>query len=156
MCSLAAIQPLEPRVFLTGDSILFIRGGTGTGGFIDGGSLAQRDEELSDINNHSTAKGNHGWGQLADMLRGDGFDLQQKIEKPNRRIDLTKIDLSQYKIIVFGSNNADYTPHGDKSIVRALENFVFAGGSALFVSDGNFGSSYGDAPSSDRDFLLRL
>src|SRR5207245_1383337 len=33
---------------------------------------------------------------------------------------------------------------------------VFAGGSALFISDANFGSSYGDAPSSDQDFLARF
>ena len=35
-------------------------------------------------------------------------------------------------------------------------NYVFAGGSALFISDANFGSSYGDAPTSDQDFLTRF
>jgi hypothetical protein len=150
------MHQLEPRIAFAGDKILFIRGGSGTGGFIDGGTLAQRDEELADINNLSTAKGNHGWGELANLLRSDGFDPVEMIEKPNKPIDLTKLDLAQYKTIIFGSNNADYTPHGDKTLVRALESYVFAGGSALFVSDGNFGSYYGDAPSSDKDFLVRF
>jgi Big-like domain-containing protein len=150
------IQPLESRVLFAADAILFIRGGTGTGGFIDGGTLAQRDEELADIHNLSTANGNHGWGELANLLRGDGFDPQQIIERPNKPIDLTNLDLSKYKTIVFGSNNADYTPGGDKTIVKALANYVFAGGSALFISDGNFGSTYSDAPNSDKDFLVRF
>jgi len=150
------MQPLEPRIALAADKILFIRGGSGTGGFLDGGTLAQRDEELADINNVSVAKENHGWGELANLLRNDGFSPQQMIERPNHRIDLTKLDLTQYKTIVFGSNNADYTPHGDKTIVKALARYVFAGGSALFVSDANFGSYYGDAPSSDQDFLSRF
>src|SRR5439155_21286171 len=147
MSSYPSIQPLEARRFFAGDPILFIRGGSGTGGFLDGGTLAQRDEELADITNFSTAAKNHGWGELANLLRNDGFDPQQMIEKPSKPIDLTKLDLSQYKTIVFGSNNADYTPGGDKSIVKALVNYVFAGGSALFISDANFGTSYGDAPS---------
>src|SRR5437868_10923297 len=94
--ALPQMQPLEHRVFLSADKVLFIRGGTGTGGFIDGGTLAQRDEELSDINNNSTAKGNHGWGELANLLRNDSFSLTQMIEKSNKPIDLSKLDLSQY------------------------------------------------------------
>jgi hypothetical protein len=151
-----SVESLESRRLLAADSILFIRGGSGTGGFIDGGTLSQRDEELSDINDLSTTSGNHGWGELASMLRADNFDPTEMIEKPNKPIDLTKINLSQYKTIVFGSNNADYTPAGDKTLVRALVSYVFAGGSALFISDGNFGSFYGDAPSSDKDFLVRF
>jgi hypothetical protein len=154
--SIVAMQNLEPRLLFAAQKILFIRGGSGTGGFLDGGTLAQRDEELADINNLSTAKGNHGWGELANLLRSDGFTLEQRIEKNGRRIDLTKLDLSQYSTIVFGSNNADYTPFGNKTIVKALVSYVFAGGSTLFVSDANFGTSYGDAPSSDQDFLSRF
>ena len=36
--------------------VLFIRGGSGTGGFLEGGA----DEQLSDIHDTSTAPGNHG------------------------------------------------------------------------------------------------
>ena len=56
---------------------------------------------------------------------------------------LTKLNLSQYSTIVFGSNNADYTPGGSSAIVNALTSYVFAGGAALFISDANFGKSYG-------------
>jgi len=38
--------------------ILFIRGGSGTGGFVEGGA----DEHLSDIHDLSTAEYNHGYG----------------------------------------------------------------------------------------------
>ena len=154
--SVITIHALESRIFLAADQILFIRGGTGTGGFLDGGTLAQRDEELSDIHNLSTANDNHGWGELANLLRADNFSPQEMIETKNKPIDLSKIDLSQYKTIVFGSNNADYTPAGSKVIVNALVSYVFAGGSALFISDANFGLSYEDAPNSDKDFLERF
>jgi hypothetical protein len=150
------MQPLESRVLLSADKILFIRGGTGTGGFIDGGTLAQRDEELADINNLSTANGNHGWGELANLLRGDDFTPTEMIEKKNKPIDLANIDLSQYSVVVFGSNNANYRPNKDNTQVNALVNYVFGGGSALFVSDGNFGLTYDDAPSSDQAFLNRF
>jgi len=150
-------EPLERRLLLaaSGQRILFIRGGSGTGGFLDGGTLAQRDEELADINNNSTAVGNHGWGQLASLLRGDGFVLEQMIEGPssnNTPINLAGIDLSKYSLIVFGSNNATYTA----ASTNALETFVHNGGGALFISDANFGSNWGDAPSSDQQFLDRF
>jgi hypothetical protein len=147
---LPSIEPLETRVLFAAGKILFIRGGSGTGGFLDGGTLAQRDEELADITNFSTAKGNHGWGELANLLRGDGFAPMQAMEKHSNPIDLSKLDLSQYKTIVFGSNNADY---GAPRIVSALVKYIDNGGSALFISDANFGSSYGDAPSSDQSLL---
>src|SRR6185295_12918280 len=73
-----------------------------------------------------------------------------------KAVDLSALNLSQYRAIVFGSNNADYTPGGDKRIRDALVNYVFAGGAALFISDGNFGKTYDDAPSSDQDFLNRF
>src|SRR2546421_3833220 len=134
------VEALERRLLLaaSGEKILFIRGGSGTGGFLDGGTLAQRDEELADINNTSTAIGNHGWGELANLLRSDGFVLDQMIEGPasnNTPIDLASLNLSQYKAIVFGSNNADYTPDGSTANVDALENYVKNVGGALFISD---------------------
>ncbi len=147
------IQPLEPRRLFAGDPILFIRGGSGTGGFIDGGTLAQRDEELADINDFSTAAGNHGWGELANMLRADGFAPQEMIEKPNKPIDLTGIDLTQYKTIIFGSNNADYTPFGDKSMVKALVNYVFAGGSACSSATATSDPTTATRPARIRIFL---
>jgi hypothetical protein len=149
------IESLEPRTFLSATRILFIRGGSGTGGFIDGGTLAQRDEELADVNNTSTNSGNHGWGELANLLRGEGFSIEQRVEGPksnNTPVDLAALDLSQYAVIVFGSNNADYSTPS----VNALESYVRSGGGALFISDGNFGSFYGDAPSSDQEFLNRF
>src|SRR5437588_8673883 len=126
------IEALERRLFLAalGERILFIRGGSGTGGFLDGGTLAQRDEELADINNNSTAVGNHGWGQLAALLRSDGFVLNQMIEgsaSNNTPVDLAALDLTKYSAVVFGSNNATYS----KPDIDALENYVRNGGGAL-------------------------
>src|SRR5262249_15370321 len=149
-----AAEALERRLLLaaSGERILFIRGGSGTGGFLDGGTLAQRDEELADITNTPTAIGNHGWGELANLLRGDGFVLDQMIEGPASNktpIDLTAINLSQYKVIVFGSNNATYST----ASINALEGFIRSGGGALFISDANFGSNWGDAASSEKKFL---
>src|SRR5437016_1915036 len=143
-------EALESRRMLSTGKILFIRGSSGSGGFYDGGTLAQRDEELADINNFSTATPNHGWGELANLLRGQGFTLEQMIEGANAApINFASLNLSQYRLIVFGSNNADY----DQTQVSAIKNYVFAGGSALFISDANFGSAWGDAPGSDQDFL---
>lgn len=147
---LPSIEPLETRVLFAAEKILFIRGGSNTGGFLDGGTRAQRDEELADINNFSTSTGNHGWGELANLLKGDGFSPVQTIEKHVNPFDLSKVDLTQYKTIVFGSNNADYSA---PRIVGAFVKYIDRGGSALFISDANFGSSYGDAPSSDQSLL---
>lgn len=130
--------------------ILFVRGGPGTGGFLEGGS----DEQLSDITNTSTAPGNHGWGQLADTLRTLDFDLAQMIEGPaenNTPIDFANLDLSPYAIIVLGSNNANYPPEA----VDAVDQFVRGGGSLLVISDANWGQNWGDAPTSDQAFLDR-
>src|SRR5947207_3862465 len=98
---LPSIEPLETRVFFAAEKILFIRGGSNTGGFLDGGTRAQRDDELADINNFSTVKGNHGWGELANLLKGDGFAPVQTIEKHVNPVDLSKLDVSQYKTTVF-------------------------------------------------------
>lgn len=133
------------------ETILFIRGGSGTGGFLEGGS----DEQLSDITNDETFGGNHGWGQLADLLEAEGFTLEQMIEGPaedNTPIDFAALDLSAYAVIVLGSNNAEYTV----ASVDAIEAFVEAGGGLLVISDANWGRFWGDAPSSDQPFLDRF
>src|SRR5207253_11198975 len=86
---------------------------------------------------------------------GDGFVLTQIIEGPasnNTAIDLTAINLAQYRVVVFGSNNATY----NSASINALQTFVRNGGAALFISDANFGSNWGDAPSSDQQFLDRF
>lgn len=130
---------------------LFIRGGPGTGGFLEGGS----DEQLSDITNTSTEAGNHGFAELAATLREQGFELEQHIEGPasdNTPIDLASMDLSQYSVIVLGSNNAEYP----QAAVDAIEAYVRAGGGLLVISDANWGRNWGDAPSSDQPFLDRF
>ncbi len=130
--------------------ILFIRGGSGTGGFLEGGS----DEQLADINNDLTTGGNHGWGQLADALEAEGYTLEQVIEGPGTAgqgsaVALSSLALSQYEVLVFGSNNAVYS----QADVDAFGQYIQNGGAALFISDANFGSDWADAPNSDQQFL---
>lgn len=128
--------------------VLFIRGGAFTGGVLGGGST----EELSDIHNASTAVGNHGYAELAALLAAEGFVVEQVTEGPapaGLPVNLLAIDLSHYDVIVFGSNNASYPP----AAVDWLVPYVCSGGSALFISDANWGSSWSDAPSSDQPFL---
>lgn len=156
------VDPLEPRRLLAGD-ILFIRGANRSGGFIEATNDAQRTEQLADINNASTASGNHGWKQLADLLRANGYTVTQVAEPleagapssgqtTGRHIDFEKLNLSQYEAIVFASNNAVY----DKAAIDAVENYIRQGGGALFISDGNFGSNWKDSPDSDSQFLARF
>jgi hypothetical protein len=131
--------------------ILFIRGGPGTGGFLEGGA----DEQLSDITDDSTASGNHGWGTLADVLRLEGFEPEQLIEGPatnNTPVNLAGLDLTQYRVIVLGSNNAEY----DTNHVNAVERFVRNGGGLLVISGANWGRNWRDAPDSDQPFLDRF
>lgn len=128
--------------------ILFIRGGPGTGGFLEGGS----DEQLADINNYQTFGGNHGWGQFKDVLIAEGYTTEQRIESPNQPINLVLSDLMNYTCVIFGSNNGGYTAaHAD-----VVFNYISNGGSALFISDANFGSNWGDAPTSDQPFLNKF
>jgi len=132
-------------------NILFIRGGSGTGGFLEGGA----DEQLSDINDKSTSNGNHGWYTLAETLRSQGYTLEQMIEGPasnNTPIPLSTMNLSKYQLIVFGSNNAEYS----ESDADAVEAYIKNGGAALFISDANWGRNWGDAPASDQTFLDRF
>lgn len=128
--------------------LLFIRGGNGTGGFLEGGT----NDQLADITDFTTSNNNRGWGEFATVLENEGYQLTQLIETPNVPIDLTSLNLNQYDGVVFGSNNATYST----ASVDALENYVRSGGSALFISDANFGSNWGDAPSSDQGFLDRF
>lgn len=158
------IEGLEDRKLLAGEKILFIRGADRSGAGITGGvNDAQRTEQLSDINNNDESVGNHGWGQLRSLLQSVGYVVSQQTESlengapgsgqtQGKAIDLTAINLSQYALVVFGSNNAqDYS----KASIDALDAYVRAGGSALFVSDGNWGSSWTDAASSDQLFMSR-
>jgi hypothetical protein len=154
------IEALESRLLFASGTILFIRGATRSGGFLEGVDAATRDEQLADINNHSTSSGNAGWGTLAQTLQSAGYAVQQMTEAKEpgapssgfiqgRAIRLENLDLSQFSAIVFGSNNARYTA----ASVRALQNYVNAGGAALFISDANFGANWRDAADSDQQLL---
>lgn len=156
------MQPLESRRLLDG-SILFIRGAERSGGFLEATNDAQRTEQLADIRNDSTSAGNHGWKQLADLLEDQGYELTQFIEPleagapsagqtTGAPIRFDRMDLSKFDAIVFASNNAKYT----KAQINAIQSYVEAGGAALFISDGNFGSDWRDAPNSDQQFLNRF
>jgi hypothetical protein len=142
--------------------VLFVRGADRSGGFLEAGNDAGRTEQLGDINNRSTGRGNHGWYQLAQRLRSSGFEVSQvseTVESGNTSgqsqgvaVPLERMDLSQYKVIVFGSNNASY----DKPAVDAVETYLRNGGGAIFISDANFGGNWADASNSDQPFLDRL
>jgi hypothetical protein len=129
--------------------VLFIRGGSGSGGL--GGGVGA-DGHLSDIHDTSTAPGNHGFAELAALLVAEGFVVEQVVEGPGPEgvpVHLQGIDLSRYDVLVFGSNNASYLAGAVAWVVP----YVCSGGSALFISDANWGSDWGDAPSSDQAFL---
>lgn len=131
--------------------ILFVRGGEGTGGFLEGGA----DEQLSDIHDFSESGGNHGWGTLTQTLAGAGFACEQLVEGPaanNTPVDFAALDLSAFDVIVLGSNNADYP----SAHIDAVEDFVRTGGGLLVISDANWGRDWGDAPTSDQSFLDRF
>ena len=150
-----ADSEVPPADSLQSDSlrILFIRGGPGTGGFLEGGS----DGQLSSITDFSTRPGNHGWGELATILRDIGFALEERRETPVRDgvptpVPLDTIDLSRYAVIVLASNNATYR----STQIDRLETFIRDGGGVLFISDANFGQDWPDAPTSDQAFLDRF
>jgi hypothetical protein len=120
-------------------------------GFIEGWT----DDQAADITDSSERAGNRGWGTLAAVLRGEGFAPEQVKEGPkedNTPVPIARMALREYAIIVFGSNNAEYTGEDADSLMA----YVNGGGGALFISDGNFGSDWGDAPGSDQIFLDRL
>ncbi len=141
VCTLAGLAPAQDR-------ILFIQGGFGTGGFLEGGA----NEQLSDIFSMSVGNGNHAYGELGLLLLAEGFTLQQLNEGPvmhNTPVDLAALDLSTYRVIVFGSNNAPYS----EAAADLIADWICQGGSALFISDANWGSDWSDAPNSDQTFL---
>ncbi|MEM1082375.1 MAG: hypothetical protein AAGH65_12440 [Pseudomonadota bacterium] len=140
--------------------ILFVRGADRSGGFLEANNDQQRTEQLSDIFNSATNNGNHGWGQLRQSLENVGFIVEQITEQaendagPSNGLPIAfeSLNLTSYSILVMASNNARYPV----ASVDAVELFIRSGGSALFISDANFGSDWSDAPSSDQDFLDRF
>ncbi|MCB9870767.1 MAG: hypothetical protein H6837_12995 [Planctomycetes bacterium] len=140
---LAAQSQVDPL----GRSVLFIRGADGSGG-LGSGTPQQRTAHLSDIQDTSTQPGNHGFGELAALLRSDGFTVSQWIESQGV---LTAALLLAHRIVVFGSNNRVYSA----AEVSAFHTYMDAGGSALFMSDANWGPDWDAAPKSDNQFLLR-
>lgn len=133
-----------------GRRILFVRGGSGSGGFLEGGG----DGHLSDIGDTSTASGNHGFGELRALLEADGFVVEQVVEgdSPEQPVPLAALDLSQVSVLVLGSNNANYSGADAAAVLQ----FVESGGGLLVASDANWGSNWGDAPTSDQPFLTPL
>ena len=163
VAGLAATVAAGPAGAGPAGRVLFVRGAERSGGFLEANDDAGRTEQLADITNRSTANGNHGWFELAEALRGAGYELEQIEEsvEPGAAatgptdgvaVDLAAVDLGQYDVVVFGSNNARY----DAAAVDVFEAYVRAGGGALFISDANFGGNWGDAPTSDQAFLDRL
>lgn len=163
----ARCELLEPRKMFADVSaaptILFVRGATRSGGFLEATEPAARDLELADVNNGSTSMNNTGWSTLAMTLRGEGFNVEQMIEAKGtagpfdgffqgKPIRFDTLDLTQYAAIVFGSNNAAYPRY----VVDAVENYVRGGGGAMFIADANFGSDWADSASSDQPFLGRF
>ena len=178
LCAALLLTIIPPPVFAgtapgpgldSGDSpaVLFVRGADRSGGFLEAGNDTARTEQLADITNHSTSGGNHGWFELAELLRANGFVVSQIAEPLETGAPATgpttgaplafaAMDLSVYDAIVLGSNNADYaTPFGQQQ-VDAIEAYVRSGGGVLFISDANFGGSWADAPTSDQAFLDRF
>lgn len=130
----------------TGPRVLFVRGASGTGGFLEGGS----DGQLSDVRDASTAAGNHGWATLAARLEENGFVVRQVVEGPGGEpADLSAEMLRDVDVLVLGSNNAGY----DGGHVAAVVSWVRDGGGLLVISDANWGTTWSDAPSSDQPFL---
>lgn len=150
----------DAAVGTTAPSILFIRGGDRTGGFLEANNDTSRTEHLGDINNFQTFGGNHGWGELRNTLENAGFAVSQITEGSETAsgpadgiaIDFAAMDLSQYDALVFGSNNAVYNTES----IDAVEDYMRGGGSALFISDANFGGDWADSSNSDQQFLDRF
>ncbi len=156
------IENLEARKLFAGD-LLFVRGADRSGGFIEATTDFQRTEQLADVTNSSTSGGNHGWKQLADLLKNQGYTVTQVKESVRSNdpstgqtvgapIQFEAMNLSQYEAIVMASNNAVYS----QASIDAIENYIRNGGGVLFISDGNFGSNWRDSPDSDTQFLSRF
>ncbi|MEM1221389.1 MAG: DUF5060 domain-containing protein [Verrucomicrobiota bacterium] len=143
------------------NTILFVIGGEGTAGGPEcGGALgtnvACKSEHRGSIFNTSTSGGNHGWAQMADLLRAEGFTLVEIEEgawDAPAPVDFANLDLSLYSAIVLGSNNnLDYTA----AQIDAIEQYVRGGGSIMFISDANFGPTNLTAMQSDQLFMDRF
>ena len=142
-----ACASLFAQVDPLGRSILFVRGADGTGG-LGTGTFEQRTKHLSDVTDLSQAPGNTGYGELHALLLLDGFRVSQRIESAQ---PLTTQELLPHRIVVMGSNNKVYTA----AELAAFHAYVDAGGAALFMSDANWGPTFGAAPASDNQFLER-
>src|SRR6185437_4021590 len=154
------VETLEGRMlFSAAPEVLFIRGAVRSGGFLEGTDAATRTAQLADINDTSTAADNSGWGTFAQTLRDDGYEVSEMVEAKGaggtqtfvngKPVPFAQLDLSQYAAIVFGSNNARY----DVPDRKAVQQYINAGGGALFITDANFGSNWRDADDSDQMFL---
>ena len=129
-------------------SVLFIRGADRSGGFLEADNNTERSEQLAGIFNNSTSNGNHGWGELREALEDNGFDVDQILEPlesnaPSGQttgagINFRNVNLNRYDVLVFGSNNAVYS----RDAVDEIEDYIRAGGGAIFISDANFGSDW--------------
>lgn len=134
--------------------VLFVRGGDGTGGFLESKTRDTKTEQLADINNDKTFRGNHGWATLARVLRDAGFELTQITEGPIEKPSTISMDVlknQRFDIVVFASNNQIYS----KEQADAFWDYIARGGSALFISDANFGPDWWAAPNSDQSLLDR-
>jgi hypothetical protein len=133
--------------------VLFIRGARDTVGAGDTADAVDNNQ-LSDIADLvGNAKAGKGYGVYAQLLAAHGYEVSQLEESGTRAtadpVNLTQANLSQYKVVVFGSNNSGYTADD----VKAVTDYVAAGGSALFMADRNWGPVTGRASTSDDLFL---
>lgn len=148
LSSLLAAAPAATQVDPAGRSILFVRGADGSGGGAGVSNPQQRTEVLSDVFDDSTAPGNSGFGELRRLLLADGFAVSQLIESP---APLTLPQLTPHRVVVLGSNNRSYAA----AEVQAFHAYIDAGGSALVISDAQWGPLWGTAAIRDNQFLAR-
>jgi hypothetical protein len=91
------------------------------------------------------------------LLRGEGYFITQikggaATSGSDLPVDIVNLDLTPYKLIVFGSNNATC----GAAAVNKIETFVRNGGGVLFISDANFGSSWAMRPLRINRFWIAL
>ena len=158
------VLPIPTECFgQSSPSVLFVRGAERSGGFLEADNDFERTEQLADIDNPSTANGNHGWNSLKLTLENAGFEVTQIAEPlepgapssgqtTGAGIAFDSMDLTTFDVVVFASNNATYS----NQAVDAVEAYIRNGGGAIFISDANFGSDWADASNSDQQFLDRF